>query len=139
MVFVLFHTHFNVLFTTKTSRSYRVSWTKKMLWLGIAACSGGIVCFLWMKTTAPPPSLPGPMGTLVDAVTMADVVCLVRRLDRGLGMDDLAERLERTLKRFPPTDRVKQRLRSMLETVCGSRGEEEFCVVLMGTIANAIS
>lgn len=105
------------------------------------ACGSGLAWLLWWRVHGTPlfflPSRSSqPRGTLVDAFCVEDVVRLVRLMDRGAGVDDLAERMEKLLKTFPPTDAVRRRLRDMLDTVLGSGGEEEFCVMLLFVLSS---
>lgn len=75
----------------------------------------------------------------MDPVCTQDVVRLVRCVAHGHGSimdaDALSNRMERLLQTFPPTETTMQRLSLMQQSTAGTAGEEEFCVVLVYTIA----
>jgi hypothetical protein len=76
---------------------------------------------------------------LVDPTCAADAVRLVRviagRASRSMDMDTLSDRLERVFRTFRPTERTLRHLSLMQQQTEGMGNEEEFCVVLLFSIA----
>lgn len=73
----------------------------------------------------------------VDMMSIGDVVHFVRVLSRPTSdTNDIAERIERVLARFPPDEHVMRRLSVFQQRLVGQGGEQEFCVVTVFMIAN---
>ena len=73
----------------------------------------------------------------VDVMSSDDAVHLVRSLSSATSdTNEIAERVERTLRRFPPDERVMRRLSTFQQRVHGEGGEREFCVVTVFMIAS---
>lgn len=78
-------------------------------------------------------------GTLVDGWDLADVRALVRGLARaGADGDELASRLDRLLRRFPPDEPVMRRLSRLQQAVAGRGDEDEFCVLTVYVLATEV-
>ena len=85
-------------------------------------------------TTTPPRA----RHVIVDPWTISDTKHLVKLLtgsDKRMDVDTLSSRLERLFQTFPPTESTLQRLSMMQQAVAGTSGENEFCVILVFSIA----
>ena len=72
----------------------------------------------------------------VDMMSINDVVHFVRMLSRPTSdTNELTERIERVLTRFPPDEYVMRRLSTFQQRLVGQGGEREFCVVTVFMIA----
>lgn len=95
-----------------------------------------VTVFYFARMMRQPPRV---WNVLVDPTCMADTVRLVHLISRErvgvVDADTLASRLERIFTTFRPTERTLQRLSIMQQSVAGLGNEEEFCIVLVFTIA----
>lgn len=74
----------------------------------------------------------------VDMISIDDVVHFVRILSRPTSdTNEITERIERVLVRFPPDECVMRRLSTFQQRLVGQGGEQEFCVVTVFMIACA--
>ena len=72
----------------------------------------------------------------VDMMSIDDVVHFVRMLSGPTSdTNELTERIERVLARFPPDEHVMRRLSTFQQRLVGHGGEREFCVVTVFMIA----
>lgn len=80
---------------------------------------------------------PHSWNVLVDPTSVADTVRLIRSISRdgNEDSDTLATRLERIFHTFRPTERTLRQLSIMQQTVVGQGNVDEFCVVLVFSIA----
>ena len=77
--------------------------------------------------------------TCLDVEDGTDAVALVRRLT-GTRSDasELADRLDRLYRRFPPNEAMMRRLSMLQQRVRGRGDEEEFCVVTIFIVASLV-
>ena len=73
--------------------------------------------------------------TLIDANDAISVETLVRKLDDGSGTDGLLQRLTRVYERFPPNEKIMQRLSLMQQYFDGVGDATEFCIICVFTVA----
>ena len=72
----------------------------------------------------------------VDMMSIDDVVHFVRTLSHPTSnTNEITERIERVLARFPPDEHVMRRLSTFQQRLVGQGGEQEFCVVTVFMIA----
>lgn len=74
-------------------------------------------------------------GTLVDAPSPQRVLELVCMLERGDGADALADRMERLLATFLPTETTLRRLSLYQQSVEGVGGAQEYAITLTYVVA----
>jgi len=98
-----------------------------MLLVGAGACA-------WCLARRRRPR-PVVHGTLVDAPTAQRVEDLVRLVDRHDGADALAERVERLLTTFAPTERTLRRLSLQQQALQGAGNSLEYSVALVYVVS----
>lgn len=72
----------------------------------------------------------------IDAPSVESSVRLIRAISRRTDdLDTISQRLETYMTTFPPHENMMRRLSLHQQRVANTRGEEEFCVTLVFTIA----
>ena len=110
-----------------------------LLWASLLPIATGLGAYLVHRHLVQETERTRPrLRVAVDPACAADAVRLVRLAAAGeteLSTDALAGKLERLLRAFPPTEATLQRLSLLQQSLSGTGGEEEFCVVLLLAVA----
>lgn len=74
--------------------------------------------------------------TCLEIRSVEEAESLLRRIDRGEGADDLAPRLFKLFKRFPPNEQDMRHLSLLQQSHQGEGGLAEYCTTFVFVIAN---